>query len=100
MDPASEPLALEAINKAVSLKSKATPREQALIEALTHRYSGKAEERQARDRDYADAMRKVHLQFPNDDDIAMLYVESIMDCVGVTGRVTANLTSARLKLSG
>jgi tetratricopeptide (TPR) repeat protein len=28
---------------------------------------------------YADAMRKVHLQFPDDDDISMLYVESVMD---------------------
>lgn len=79
MDPASEPLALEAINKAVSLKAKASPRERALIDALTHRYSGRAEDRQARDREYADAMRKVHLQFPNDDDISMLYVESVMD---------------------
>src|SRR5262245_9834759 len=79
MDPASEPLALEAINKAVGLKANASAREQALIDALTHRYSGKAAERQARDRDYADAMRKVHLQFPDDDDIAMLYVESVMD---------------------
>ena len=79
MDPASEPLALQAIQKAVALKARATPREQALIEALTHRYSGKAEDRQARDREYADAMRKVHLQFPNDDDISMLYVESVMD---------------------
>jgi tetratricopeptide (TPR) repeat protein len=79
MDGASEPKALEAIQKAVALKAKASPREQALIEALTHRYSGRAEDRQARDREYADAMRKVHLQFPDDDDISMLYVESVMD---------------------
>jgi tetratricopeptide (TPR) repeat protein len=79
MDPANEPLALEVINKAVALKSKASPREQALIDALTQRYSGKAEDRRARDVAYADAMRKVHLQFPDDQDIAMLYVESVMD---------------------
>src|SRR5215813_14490851 len=79
MDPASEPKALEAIQKAVSLKANASPREQALIEALTHRYSGRAEDRKVRDREYADAMRKVHLQFPGDDDISMLYVESVMD---------------------
>jgi tetratricopeptide (TPR) repeat protein len=79
MDPASEPKALEAIQKAVALKSNASPREQALIDALTNRYSGRAEDRKARDRAYADAMRKVHLQFPNDDDISMLYVESVMD---------------------
>src|SRR5215510_8296717 len=79
MDPASEPKALEAINKAVGLKANASAREQALIDALTHRYSGRAEDRKARDHEYADAMRKVHLQFPDDQDIAMLYVESVMD---------------------
>ncbi|HEY6047109.1 MAG TPA: hypothetical protein VIU65_10940 [Pyrinomonadaceae bacterium] len=79
MDPASEPKALEAIQKAAALKAHASPREQALIEALKYRYSGKAEERRANDVAYADAMRKVHLQFPDDDDISMLYVESVMD---------------------
>jgi tetratricopeptide (TPR) repeat protein len=79
MDPASEPKALEAIQKAISLKSNASPREQALIDALTQRYSGRAEDRRARDRAYADAMQKVHQQFPDDQDIAMLYVESVMD---------------------
>ena len=79
MDPANEPKALEVIQKAVALKAKASPREQALIDALTQRYSGHAEDRKARDVAYADAMRKVHLQFPDDQDIAMLYVESVMD---------------------
>ena len=79
MDPAAEPKALEAINKAVALKAHASPREQALIDALTNRYSGRAEDRRVRDVAYADAMRKVHLQFPDDDDISMLYVESVMD---------------------
>ena len=79
MDPANEPKALEAIQKAAALKAKASPREQALIDALKFRYSGRAEERVANDRAYADAMRKVHLQFPDDQDIAMLYVESVMD---------------------
>lgn len=79
MDPGNEPKALEIIQKAVALKSKASPREQALIDALTQRYSGRAEDRRARDVAYADAMRKVHLQFPDDQDIAMLYVEAVMD---------------------
>ena len=79
MDPAAEPKALEAIGKAIALKSKASPSEQALIDALKFRYTGKAEERRANDVAYADAMRKVHLQFPDDDDISMLYVESVMD---------------------
>src|SRR3954468_4490549 len=79
MSPDSEAPALAAIQKALALKANASPREQALIEALTHRYSGKAEDRHARDREYADAMQAVHLKFPDDDDISMLYVESVMD---------------------
>jgi len=79
MSPDSEPKALEAIQKAIALKAKASPREAALIDALKYRYTGKAEERRANDVAYADAMRKVHLQFPDDDDISMLYVESVMD---------------------
>src|ERR1700730_18403201 len=79
MDPGNEPKALEAIQKAIALKPKASPREQALIDALTQRYSGRAEDRKPRDRGYADAMREVHLRFPDDQDIAMLYVESAMD---------------------
>ena len=38
MDPNNEPKALEAIQKAVALKAKASPREQALIDALVNRY--------------------------------------------------------------
>src|SRR5438094_3056293 len=79
MDPAAEPKALEIIQKAIALRPKASAREQALIDALAQRYSGRAEDRRARDVAYADAMRKVHLQFPDDQDIAMLYVESVMD---------------------
>src|SRR5436190_8624587 len=79
MDPAAEPKALAAIQKAIALKPKASPSEQALIDALKYRYTGKAEDRRARDVAYADAMRKVHLQFPEDDDVSMLYVESTMD---------------------
>src|SRR5437763_15902921 len=79
MDPASEPKALEAVGKAIALKSKASPREQALIDALKFRYTGKAEERRANDVAYADAMRKVDLQVPDDDAVPMLYVESVMD---------------------
>jgi len=79
MDAGNEPKALDVVQKAVALKSKASPREQALIDALVHRYSGRAEDRKARDRAYSEAMRKVHQRFPNDQDIAMLYVESVMD---------------------
>ncbi len=79
MEPNEEPHALELIQKAVTLKGKATPRERALIEALATRYSGSADHRVSNDQAYADAMRAVHTRFPADLDIAMLYVESMMD---------------------
>jgi tetratricopeptide (TPR) repeat protein len=79
MSPDSEPPALDAIKKADALRANASPREQALIDALKFRYNGRHEDRRANDVAYADAMRKVHMQFPDDDDISMLYVESVMD---------------------
>ena len=79
MEPNDEPHALELVKKAQSLKATATPRERALIDALAARYSGTPEHRTTNDRAYADAMRKVHQRFPADPDIAMLYVESMMD---------------------
>ncbi len=79
MEPNDEPHALELVRKAQSLKAKASPRERALIDALATRYSGSPEHRVTNDRAYADAMRKVHERFPADPDIAMLYVESMMD---------------------
>ncbi len=79
MEPNEEPQALELVRKAQSLKARATPRERALIDALAVRYSGSAEQRVANDRAYAEAMRTVHERFPADPDIAMLYVESMMD---------------------
>ena len=79
MEPNEEPQAYELVQKALSLKSRATPREQALIDALAQRYSGTATDRVPRDRMYADAMRGVRQRFPQDLDAAMLYVESVMD---------------------
>ncbi len=79
MEPNEEPNAFELARKAAAMKPKASAREQALIDALLQRYSGKAEDRKARDGAYAAAMRKVHQQFPDDLDVAMFYVESVMD---------------------
>lgn len=79
MAPESEALALALVRKAASLRSKASPRERALISALEKRYSGNAEQRKANDKAYANAMRDAHEQFTNDLDIATLYVESMMD---------------------
>lgn len=79
MEPNEEPQALELVQQAKSLMMNASPREQALINALETRYSGKAEHRTTNDKAYAQAMREVHQRFPDDPDIAMLYVESMMD---------------------
>jgi tetratricopeptide (TPR) repeat protein len=79
MEPNEEPHAYELVQKAQSLKAGATPRERALIDALAKRYSGSADHRTANDAAYAAAMRAVHKKFPADLDVAMLYVESMMD---------------------
>jgi tetratricopeptide (TPR) repeat protein len=79
MDPNNEAKALELTRKALALKSRASLRERAYIDALAERYSGNAAERVARDRAYAMAMRKVHERFPNDLDAAVMYAEAMMD---------------------
>ncbi len=79
MEPKDEMPALQLVRKATSLSATASPREQALISALEKRYSGNADRRKANDKDYAEAMREAHHRFPADPDIAMLYVESMMD---------------------
>ncbi len=79
MEPNEEPQAFELVRKAVSLKPRASAREQAYIDALAQRYSGAASDRRPRDKAYSDAMRAVHQRYPQDLDAAMLYVESVMD---------------------
>jgi tetratricopeptide (TPR) repeat protein len=79
MEPNEEPQALALIKKAKSLMAEASAKEQALINALEKRYSGNNKQRTANDQAYADAMQAVHQRFPDDPDIAMFYVESMMD---------------------
>jgi tetratricopeptide (TPR) repeat protein len=79
MEPNEEPMAYELVQKAMSLRSRASARERAYIEALAQRYSGTASDRKPRDAAYAKAMRAVYTQYPQDLDAAMLYVESVMD---------------------
>jgi tetratricopeptide (TPR) repeat protein len=79
MNPKDEPIAYELVQKAFSLKSNASPREQAYIEALTARYSGKPDERGHNDRAYAEAMRKAAQRFPDDLNAAALFAGSMMD---------------------
>lgn len=79
MESSEEPHALEHVTQAMAMRAEASPREQALIEALAKRYTGDAAHRTTNDKAYAEAMREVHQRFPDDLDIAMLYVESMMD---------------------
>jgi tetratricopeptide (TPR) repeat protein len=79
MAPEAEPKAFELIQKALAMKGKASARERAYIDALATRYTGKPEDRKANDRAFAEAMRKVTIQFPDDLDARTLYAESLMD---------------------
>lgn len=79
MDPATEPQARALIDKAIAAKSHVSERERAYIDALSVRYTGKAEDRAAADQAFAGAMRMLHEKFPDDLDAATLYAESLMD---------------------
>jgi len=72
--------AFAAMQKARTLAAKASPREQALITALSARYVEDAKvDRTQLDTAYAAAMANVAAQFPQDNEIAVLYAESVMD---------------------
>lgn len=80
MDDRDRAAALAALNRAMALRTLATPQEQALIEALARRYADDpAADRAALDAAYADAMLAVAARFPQDDDIAVLAAEAAMD---------------------
>ena len=72
--------AFAAIQKAQALAASASPREQMLIAALSKRYAEDPKaDRKELDAAYAAAMEKAAEKFPDDDDIAVLYAESVMD---------------------
>jgi len=72
--------AFAATQKAKALAGKTGPREQALIAALAVRYGSDPKAARAPfDAAYAAEMAKVTAQFPDDDDIATLYAEAVMD---------------------
>jgi tetratricopeptide (TPR) repeat protein len=72
--------AYAAAEKAKALAGNASPREQALINALAVRYgSDPKAARPPFDAAYASEMAKVAKQFPDDDEIATLYAEAVMD---------------------
>ena len=72
--------AYEAIQKAVSLKNKVSEKERDFIDALATRYNGDtASPRGPLDLAYAEAMRELSNKYPEDDDVASLFAESLMN---------------------
>ena len=72
--------AVEAITRAQALGTTASARERALIDALSRRYSNAAQaDRASLDSAYADAMRRVAVQFPNDPDVQTLFADALMN---------------------
>lgn len=80
VDAEREKAAFEAVQKALSLASKASEPERAYINALATRYSNdpKADLKKL-SVDYKNAMADVIRRLPDDLDAATLYAESIMD---------------------
>jgi len=69
-----------ALTKAGDTAAKASGVEQELIAALAKRYADpQPEDRKPLDEAYADAMRQVYRDHPNDSDIGALFAESMMD---------------------
>lgn len=80
IDREREKLAYEAIQKAISLASKAPEEERAYINALAKRYTNDpGADLKKLDVDYRNAMRELVRLYPDDLDAATLYAESIMD---------------------
>lgn len=69
-----------ALKKAVKLAPAAPAKDRALIAALQKRYGpDPAADRVALDAAFADAMKAAAAQFPDDDTLATLYAEAVMD---------------------
>jgi len=69
-----------AVEQARALAKEASEKEQALIEAVAKRYAQKPmTDRSSLDQAYAEAMRQVVVQFPDDPVIGALVAEALMD---------------------
>ncbi|MGH3798733.1 MAG: hypothetical protein ACRDTD_01105, partial [Pseudonocardiaceae bacterium] len=80
MDPAAAAAAWEAVQKAQALATKVTPREQAYIAAVAQRYAKEPTANRAPlDMAFANAMRDVARQYPDDLDASALFAEALMD---------------------
>lgn len=80
MDEERSKQARFAADAALNRIANASPREAALIRALSKRYEWPApEDRTHLDEAYAEAMEEVYKQYPDDPDIGALYAESLMN---------------------
>ncbi len=81
MEPSDAPRAHEAAEQGLRVaKAHGTTKEQALLAALTTRYTGDPkEDRATLDAAYANAMRTVAKNHPDDVDIQTFFAESLMD---------------------
>jgi tetratricopeptide (TPR) repeat protein len=80
MDPSVVPQAYAAVEKALALGERVTEKERALILAVAKRYSKEIlNDRSPLDVAYAEAMRGVARQFPDDPVIGALLAEALMD---------------------
>ncbi|HEV8257570.1 MAG TPA: hypothetical protein VGR42_11385 [Casimicrobiaceae bacterium] len=80
MDAKAHKAAYQALQKAIALKSKAAPAGRAYIDALSKRYSANAEaDIEPLQVAYKDAMKALVRRYPQDNDAAVLYAESLMD---------------------
>jgi tetratricopeptide (TPR) repeat protein len=79
--PAALSEARTALDHAIALKDRIAPVERSLIEALVHRYPGEApaDDFSPWNDAFADAMRKVHEQHPDDLDVCALFAEALMN---------------------
>ncbi|MFN5168178.1 MAG: hypothetical protein ACK5DD_01025 [Cyclobacteriaceae bacterium] len=80
MDPADTETVYRAMQRANALIKNGNALEQALINALSQRYTSEAlKDRKPLDEAYASAMRQVAAQFPDDLDVHTLFAEALMD---------------------
>lgn len=95
---------MEALDKALKYSAKATPKEQAMIEALKSRYSADLTKDVAvLNMDYMHAMANVHQKFPKDADVQVLYAASVMNTVpwnywDADGNPSPNISEAKAAL--
>ena len=80
MDPAAIGIANESVAKALQYMDNTSAREQALIRAIAKRYPPEpVDDRSEYDQAYIEAIRQAQGQFADDDDIAAMLAEAIMD---------------------